>query len=359
MVQVRDEHEYPVRGAKVDVRGLERDALGAEIDQENEKPDVVKKKFPGWHFVTDSQGKFTARFGNFRQYDYQEATGMEVPAWGSFYFVVEADGLGGVSAEILNPQPDELEQIEARLKVNDNGDVGEASEWTKNPVLLKDGKNSTEFALETGLEVEGRVLDTAGKPVPGLHIEIFHDLHAGSHTGRGGEIFSKSMDTDAKGRFWFEHVYPNTFYFDPTFGEDGRFNWVRTRVRERWANEILDEIRLHESETETHIPMVIVVSTKPIYHYFGKVTDQHGKPVAGAEVDAHYSLHRVSRTFEDGRYHQAAKTGRDGSYDLWLPAQFVEFWDVKAKDCTFDMREADYDELDEPGEYDLTVKRPH
>lgn len=229
---VVDETGRPVRGVAVRLGGLERDAPDFEDDE-----DQIDKE-PGWKFTTDNDGRFTARFGQFHPYQHLGADGAYAgPGYGKFYFLVEKAGFaGGVSREILNLD----DEAHARLQADayEQGGVSwDDQEWRRGefaPLLLRDDQPIREplvIVLKRGLEVRGRMVDTAGRPVRGQGIGLSLDLHYGSHTGAGGMIFWQGTTTDRAGCFHLRHVYPNVFTILAADGDDGPLYWIKTRVR--------------------------------------------------------------------------------------------------------------------------------
>ena len=86
--RVVDEQGQPVRGMAVRLGGLERDAPDFEDGE-----DRIDKE-PGWKFITDGDGRFTARFGQFNPYDHLGAGGAFAgPGYGEFYFLVRKAAL--------------------------------------------------------------------------------------------------------------------------------------------------------------------------------------------------------------------------------------------------------------------------
>lgn len=63
--RVVDETDQPVCGMAVRLGGLERDAPDFEGD------DKRIDKEPGWKFVTNADGRFTVRFGQFHSYQHE------------------------------------------------------------------------------------------------------------------------------------------------------------------------------------------------------------------------------------------------------------------------------------------------
>ncbi len=347
------EDGLPATGIEVQLRGMRRDALGVGREEKNR----------GWNFRTDRHGNFTARFGRFRQYDHQQATGLVEPGYGHFYFVAHAaSSTGGVSRQILNLNDEELAE---RTKHQDQNQVTlvEGEEWTRGefaPCVLTDKPNRIEIVLKSGLSLTGRIVDTTGLPVRGEEVTLFLDLHADSHSGRGGEIFPQHATSDRAGHFYFRYVYPNTFYLALLNDSSGPPYWIRTRVRNRWRDKVEDEItpRQNESEPshyEKSIDMQVVVARQAPYRYFGRVTNADGKAVANAEVEIRCSLHEPERTFADNHdYWWRTRTDATGNYSVRVGSRFVNaIWVTAGNERGTD--DAEEDELMAPGRYDITV----
>jgi protocatechuate 3,4-dioxygenase beta subunit len=358
--RIVDEGGHCVSDVEVQLRGLERDALRAGF--EDEKSD----KYRGWKFKTDSAGLFTARFGKFRQYDHEQATGLIEPGYGHFYFVARQEGCaGGVSSEVLNLNDEEL--AEYKKHEDDNNPLPkERDEWVRGefpPYVLPDKNEGKplEIVLKRGLDLTGRIVDTAGRPMRDEEVNVFLDLGAGSHTGHGGEIFEQQATTDRAGHFRFRHIYPNTFYVELIDHSAGPPFWIRTRVRNRWVDKVEDQITPRQDEWhplnyEKSIDLRLIVSREPTFRYFGRVTDMAGRGVADAKVEIRCSLHEPERTFEDGHdYWWKTKTDRNGDYSLRVGWRFVNAIWVTAGD-NIGADNVDEGDLMAPGRYDITVR---
>ena len=218
------------------------------------------------------------------------------------------------------------------------------------------------IVLKRGLDLHGRILDTAGRPVRGQSMGVSLDLHYDSHTGMGGMIFWQGTTTDRAGRFHLRHVYPNVFTVQAVDGSDGPPYCIKTRVRGRWADKIKDEItpwtgdKENPSDYERFIDLRLLVSHHPLYRYFGRVIDPGGHPVAGIKVVVRGVRHEPVRDW--GESHgggQATRTDRRGNYSLRVGSRFVDDIWVHEGDYRGDVW-ADDDALFPPGRYDLTVR---
>jgi hypothetical protein len=357
-IRVVDEDGRRAAGAKVQLRGMDRDAIGALSERETSKLGLLEqaRKYQGWDFTTDRNGEFIARFGKFREYDYAQATGIEAPGFGEFYFVAEKEG----SAGAVSPMIANYSREEAQFHQDENDRYGEYCEWMHEDYrrhVLNDRSEPGEVLVlrfQRGLVLSGQVIDLQEKPVPGATIRLFHDLHADTHTGYGGEIFERTMTTDDAGQFQFAHVYNNTFYLDLDLDRAGY--WIRTRVRQRWVDGSADEITPRKNESSIQL-LLIEVDESP-YRYRGRVTDEQGQPIAGAKVSVYASLHSPSRTFEDDHgHHSDARTGADGTYDLGADSPYVRYFTVEAAGFENGGESGDDDDLYSPGRYDFTLKR--
>ena len=365
--RVVDEHGQPVCGVAVRLGGLERDAPSFEDDE-----DQIDKE-PGWKFITDGDGRFTARFGQFHAYQHAEADGEWAgPGYGEFYFLVRKVGFAGaVSREILNLDDD------ARARLKEEADEqwnlsSEHQEWRRGefaPLLLRDDQPTRDplvIVLKCGLDVRGRMVDTAGHPVLGQGVGVSLDLHYGSHTGVGGMIFWQGTKTDRAGRFDLRHVYPNLFRFEAAGGYDQPPYWIKTRVRDLWVDKIEDEITPHRgdegqpSDYEKFIDLCLVVSRRPLYRYSGRVTDEEGHPLARTAVIIHSVRRSPPRDWGDSRgREQTTRTDGDGNYSLRVGTRFVDGIWVREDNHSGGI-DADGDGLIAPGRHDFTagLKRP-
>ncbi len=360
--RVVDEAGVPIRGVTVRLGGLERDAPDFKDDE-----DRVNRE-PGWKFTTDADGRFAARFGCFHLYERGGVSGFDGPCYGEFYFVVVKPGwAGGVSREILNLDDAVLASVKADADGEGNSS-GENQEWSRgefSPLLLRDAPSKSDtlvIVLKRGLDLHGRMLDTAGQPVRGQSVGVSLDLHYGSHTGMGGMIFWQGTTTDRAGRFHLRHVYPNVFTVQAADGSEGSPYWIKTRVSGRWVDKIEDEItprtggREDSAGYERSIDLRLLVSHRPLYRYFGQVTDPGGHPVAGIKVMVRNVRHEPVRGW--GESHgggQATRTDRAGNYSLRVGSRFVDGIWVYEDEYRGDVW-ADDNALFPPGRYDLTVQ---
>ena len=358
--RVVDEMGQPARGVAVRLGGLERDA--PDFEDDDERIDTE----PGWKFVTDGDGRFTARFGQFHPY---QRTGTTGPGYGAFYFVVYKVGFaGGVSREVLNLDDDGRARWQQK-----SGESRENQEWRRGefaPLVLRDDRPISEglvIVLKRGLDVRGRMVDTTGRPVRGQSVGVSLDLHYGSHTGAGGMIFSQGTTTDRAGHFHLRHVYPNVFTVLATSAYDGPFYWIKTRVRDHWVDQVEDEITPRRgggrqaADYEKSIDMYLVVSRRPLYRYYGRVTDEKGHPLARTAVIVRSVLHAPVRSW--GESHapgQTTRTDDDGNYSLRVGSRFVDGIWVREGDHDGGIDTDDDDQLLAPGRHDFTVgpKKP-
>jgi hypothetical protein len=307
----------------------------------------------------------SAQFGKFRQYDHEQSTGITEPGFGQFYLVATKPGwAGGVSCELLNLDDEDLEHYLHAQDI-DCQPPEEVDEWLSKciPYVLGDKSDGKplEIVLKRGLKVDGQIVDTNGKPVAKKEVTLFLDLHAGTHTGHGNEIFEQQSSTNREGKFQFESVYPNDFYLELLNHSGGPPYWIRTRVRNRWVDKIEDEIAPRQDEWdpnkyEKFIRLLIIASSKPLYRYFGQVADEDGHPVAWAKVQIRNSLHEPERTFEDDHdYWWHTHTDSHGNYSLRVGARFVNaIWVTAGNKSGND--DSEEGELMAPGRYDITVR---
>ena len=274
---------------------------------------------------------------------------------------------GGVSRLILNLDQEAL----ARWRPDD--DPGEEhQEWRRGelaPRVLRDDQAAREplvIVLKRGLDLNGRVIDKTGQPVRGQEVVIAADLHYGSHTGVGGGIFGQEAVTDPGGWFHFRHVYPNVFdilAYDDSFTQSGREPpyWIKTRVRGRWFNRPVPTIRprnraaSRSSGHEKSIAVRLMVARRPLYHYFGRVTDQEGRPVARTTIIARSTLHPLRSSWAEGHDQgQATRTDKRGNYSLRIAGRSVD--DIRVGEGGWHGgATAPENEMLTPGKYDFTV----
>lgn len=353
--RVFDEAGRPVAGQKVSVMATDRGSIGAVNNSEDEA------KARGWDFITDANGRFTARFGKFNLHEHKAATGLIEPGFGHFYFTVDKEGFaGGFSEELLNLSEEERAWRDSQERPTSavKEKTKESDEHVRPGIrTLADGLDPrpVEIVLKRGISVTGELVDLAGKPIAGEKITATTDLGADTHTGHVGEVVTQTAETNGAGHFHFEHVYPDTFTLQTREGSEPPF-WIRTRLRGRWFDKPEDVITPHRGEKSIHIR--IVASRTPIFRYFGRVTDAHGRPIADAEVQVHCSMHDPELTYEDGHnYDWRAKTNRDGRYVVRTGYPFADALTID-KDGTRGWADYwEYDDLHPPGRYDIKLER--
>jgi hypothetical protein len=93
------------------------------------------------------------------------------------------------------------------------------------------------------------------------------------------------------------------------------------------------------------------------FHYFGKVTDENGKPLANVEVLAGVSPEPNNMTRDDSLHKEGAKTRADGTYELEASTPWVgEFFaDLPGRD---EARNESHGKFLPPGRYDLHFAAP-
>jgi hypothetical protein len=358
--RVVDENGHSLSDVEVQLRGLDRDALGINPDEEK------TGKCRGWKFQTSAAGLLRARFGKFRQYDHEQVTGLIEPGFGRFHLVAGNKGsAGGVSCELLNLNDEDLaerkQHTDDSYREPQEGEEWQRGEFTSYVVSDQPEQKPIEIILKRGLDVTGEMVYTEGQPVRNEEVNLFLDLYAGSHTGHGGEIFEQQTTTDRHGNFHFHHVYPNHFFIALLDHSNGPPYWIRTRVRNRWVDKIEDEIVPHQDEWDANkyeksISLLLVATRQPSYRYLGRVTDSQERAVAGAKVQIRCSLHEPERTFEDDHdYWWQTKTDERGNYSLRVGSRFVNaIWVTAGNNVGND--DAEEGDLMAPGRYDITVR---
>lgn len=373
-VHVVNQFHQPVAGIEVQLRGLDRGSINATFDLFNNDgpPRLENAKYQGWKFKTDAQGNCSARFGKFDYWEHAKAAGIASPGYGHFFLIVKSEGFaGGVSPEIFNLNDEERKNYKAPEIRNSSPEEEDAWKFGEfEPRVLTDEPKEAapvEIVLKPGIEVSGQLIDGKEKPIRGETITLWSDLHADTHTGRGGEIFSQSVETDLSGRFHFHHVYPNLFYVSLAGQDDDLLIWIRTRVRNRWIEGIADAIWPHKDDVD--LPLVIVATRDSPYHYFGKVTDDKGSPIRGATVRIQAAIHGPGgrSDFGDGHSHYSqAVTRADGSYTVPAAGPYVNWFEVTApgfqtQRYSEDGEIYDWNRYEEvpcaPGRYNFDLKR--
>lgn len=336
VVRVMDERGELMPGVSVQMLGTGRDALQAtDIDSKYDLPGL-------WRFVTDAHGRCTVRLGCFTGFDSAKVAGREEPGWGRFYFIAQAGHLRGVSLPIIHER-------EGRRATDSYDD-----EWNRHGAVRTSGRPvAVTLRMRRGVQVSGRVIDTAGKPMQGFDVNVQHDLRSEHHTGYGNEIFRQSATTDGDGRFALPDIFPNTFYLNAAGVENNPPVWVRTKLRGKWAAEAVDKITPRRGERTIH--MTIVVSPELPYHYTGRVRDESGKPIAGAALVLGLSQHRVPRTHADSHEFLHATTDQEGRFEFRTATPFVLFLDIGAPGFTG--RTEDYEErkTKAPRQWNITL----
>lgn len=373
-VHVVDQFHQPVAGIEVQLHGLDRGSINATFDLfKYDNPGRPENaKYQGWKLKTDAQGNCSVRFGKFDYWEHEKATGIASPGYGHYFLIVKSEGFaGGVSPKILNLNDADRKNYKAPELSNSSPQEEDAWAFREfEPRLLSDDLKDAaplEIMLERGIEVSGQLVDGKDRPIHGETITLWSDLHADTHTGRGGEIFSQSVETDQAGRFHFQHVYPNLFYISLAGQDDDQLIWTKTRVRKRWIEGIADAIWPHTDDVD--LPLVIVATRESPYHYFGRVTDEKGSPIRGATVRIQTSIHGPGgrSDFDDGHsHHSQAKTGADGNYNVPAAGPYVNWFEITApgfqtQTYSEDGEIYDWDRYEEvpcaPGRYDFTLKR--
>jgi protocatechuate 3,4-dioxygenase beta subunit len=367
--RVLDEEDHLVADAEVILMGLGRGPMTSHREIFAEPGDANGQKAKGWKFVTNAKGECRVSFGKFDFWEHLKATGVAEPGYGPYFLVATKEGYaGGVSAKLLNYNDEDRKKF-VPFEFGASAPE-EDEEWEYDPRVLSDDPKDLEridIVLKRGMEVSGQLLDEKGRPIPGEQINLWNNLGADTHTGRGGEIFERTDETDHAGRFHFHRVYPNLFHLGLLSQQDDSLCWLRTRVRKRWVDGIHDVIWPHQGDT--NIPVVIVATRERPFHYFGKVTDEKGRPIAGATVRIQAGIHGPGQLgdFDDGHSHfSQAVTRTNGTYDVAAAGPYVNWFRITAAGFKGDEYMEDgeiygfnrYEEVPcAPGRYDFTLKR--
>ena len=337
LVRVVDENGKPMPAVKVQLFGTGRDALQAMQLEFDENPLGV------WRFVSDARGRCMVRLGCFKGFDSEKLVGKRVPGWGRFYLIAEAGHLRGVSGGIIH-------ELEGRRATDSYDD-----EWDRNGVVkTSDRPVVATLRMRRGLQLSGRVIDTAGQPVRGFDVGVQHDLGSEHHTGYGNEIFQHSTTTDHGGRFVLNDIFPNTFYLMAAEREDELPVWVRTRLRGRWLSVPVDKITPRRGEKV--IRMTLVVAHQLPYRYAGRILDQEEKAISGAEIVLGISRHLESQNYEDDHSSLTAKSDPDGRFEFRTATNFIRW--IIAKAPGFPEYSEEYEDKKAPRKWNITLHGP-
>ncbi len=328
-LRVIDLDGAPARGRDVELRGLSRGALFGE---------------PPWSYTTDKAGRVTVQLYQLHTWEDEK----QRPGWGNYALVItpkEGRDAGAVSPIFMNVG-----------KMGDSTYGGDriAGRWGV-PIYVPDDGVDLAVQITRGIVVEGTVWDYEDreKPLAGVSVTLCHDLGSETHTGYGGEIFWQKATTDEKGKYRFEHVYPQQFILQPAGATlDVDSYWLRTRIDENpWKEEPIYGL-MPSGSGVTQIDLG--VATRKLFRYFGKVTDRLGEPVKGAKVTFGVSLHKEPETHLDHHHFVNAISGADGSYEILLPTPWVNGMSAAMGEQTRDDRwEGGY----APGEYNFEFPR--
>lgn len=166
------------------------------------------------------------------------------------------------------------------------------------PVPLAGGAEHTfpDIVLEPAVLVEGLVVDEMGRPVPGVQVRTSEDAM--------GTLRSRIM-TDAEGKFVLHGL--------------GIEDVIALRARSERA---VTDGGIVVNVAEERKPVRLVLSEKAACRLKGRVTDNHGRPVAGTAVRLVWHYRGVGRhaNFGYGAWLALAKTDAEGRFHsgvLW------------------------------------------
>jgi len=298
--------------------------------------DTPGGRIAGWDFTTDRRGRFAVPMGDFATWDDPK----DRPGWGTYALVVEAsaDDAGAVSSRFFH----DGRRNQASCPANDG--------WGPILNLPPEGLNLA-LQVKPGVTLQGTLEDAAhpGRPLAGVTISVHNDLSTETHTGHGGEILRQSAVTDARGRYTVRHIYPAGFAIDLKGA-----TWLKTKIDGAWSDDPRDVVVTPEGDTR----LDIMAAREASCRYFGRVVDDQGRPVVGAQVAFGLSLHPDVRTFEDDHTYCFATTRADGRYEIELETPWVRGMDAGAKGCERqDLWTPSDTPTDAPGEYNFTLKR--
>ena len=298
----------PAAGRRIILLGLSRGTVNAR-DEDGENP--------FYNFTTGADGRFMARFADL---SIQDKSGEKRPRYGTYALYAEPgpDDAGAVFAYIQHLEPQDHWWRPA-------------DEWGVSLLLPPDGLDITLQIVE-GFKLKATVFDYEDptKPVAGVSIGIYHNLHHESHSGRGGEIFYQRAKSDERGQLAFKHVYPqDTYIAIGAMGQEGddAHYWLRTEVDGEWRDSVPLTMATRGSRGSQSLE--VQVATRPLFRYFGKVTNPDGSPAAGIEV-SYCLFHHNGGASDDMDWHnrRSVHAGSDGAYEIWAGTPWVNWIDA-------------------------------
>lgn len=145
--------------------------------------------------------------------------------------------------------------------------------------------------LDAGWSVGGVIVDVDAKPVPG--VEVHPSIKFKKRPGDDQELYvGASMKTDAEGKWRFDSV-------------PASMSEVHVRISHKIYRPEDRTLKRNEFGIDSGKAPTAKIEVRPGLTVTGKVTDEAGQPIAGAQVRTHFS--------NDTR---EAKTGEDGTYQL-------------------------------------------
>jgi thiol-disulfide isomerase/thioredoxin len=194
--------------------------------------------------------------------------------------------------------------IELRVSKGTAGSVGpiEVKAAGDVRIVIKDG------ALAAA---EGQVTDPTGKPIPGAHAMLF-EMRDG--TGTSGQ----SVETDARGRFRIEGLWPDLAFF------------VEVRATGYGVGQPHADA---PGSNTVELPKVVL----PIADSFveGRIVDENGKPCTGASVMVDPYMDRPQITGGDGKFRIDGVPKGKVSVRVFKERNFVERSGETGKDLMF------------------------
>lgn len=176
--------------------------------------------------------------------------------------------------------------------------------------------------LPSGYTLHGKMETEDGDPISSFPVFINHDLHAKTHTGRGGEIWERQTLTDLDGRFTFRHVNPAPITITPKWLRESY--WSQTVLNGTTIDDRADEFQPEWNNTDHY--MVIKTSPSPAKSYRGIAIDTDGNPVANASVTIGYSCYS---SHDNGRSYVTTRTLSDGSWHLEIPTKWANWGGIR------------------------------
>lgn len=305
---------------------------------------------------TDAQGLASFSFVD-ASWDAVQESADATACQGQYHIIATASGTAGAVSPILC--------LESEKPAFDEDPANEWGPSYGKPVDLRElakNKQPLVLTLEKGNTIKGKVLTSDQKPLPGVTINMYQDLHADSHTGKGREIFGMESITDAQGNFSFSPVFPNTVYLGDLVASDSdtQPSWFWKSTQLNGQKYEYQENRIPLASQTADLNLVLVVA-KERYQYSGTIQTKDGKPVADAGMNLSVAYHPDCRDYIDSHTFVDGKTDAQGKFSLETDAAFANFLTVAKEgfqELTLDNENASPAfSLLKPGSHTLTLEK--